>query len=235
MKAEHRKELQTNILADRMGRFVQRMKERPKKRVLLYVVLVAVIVVGLFLFFRIRSSATLEESEHWSWLEDGFKPYMDTLFEKYSETNAGKAAWLEIAWMEAWDKGVKILAGDPVVAFQHIDAAEEMYTILRKRCSDDPIWEPEVLYGLAFIEETRAIRLKDRDKHLAEALRQYKNLADKYKNSARGKLAQQRAEAIEKRGKEIADFYDELNTRLDIEKRFEAKKAPEVNKKKPAQ
>ena len=32
MKAEHRKELQTNILADRMGRLVQRMKERPKLR-----------------------------------------------------------------------------------------------------------------------------------------------------------------------------------------------------------
>jgi len=232
MKAEHRKELQTNILADRMGRFVQRMKERPKRRVVLYVVLVAVIAVGLFIFSKFRSTAALEESDHWMWLEDGFKPYMDELREKYPETNAGKAARFQYAWLALWDVGEKILGDNPVEALGNLEVAESLYLKLKKDCDGDSIWEPEALYGLAVIEETRAIRLKDRAEHLSAALKQYKNLADKHKNSARGKLAQQRAEAIEKRGKEIADFYDQLNTRLDIEKRFAESDLKEKIKKK---
>ena len=38
MKAEHRKELETNVLADRMGRVVQKIRTRPQRRVVLYVV-----------------------------------------------------------------------------------------------------------------------------------------------------------------------------------------------------
>jgi len=45
MKAEHRKELETNALAERMGRVVQGMKQAPQKRTMLWMVLVAVAVV----------------------------------------------------------------------------------------------------------------------------------------------------------------------------------------------
>src|SRR5947209_7600143 len=116
MKAEHRKELQTNILADRMGRLVQRMKERPKKRILLYVVLGAVILVGLFIFSRIRSTSALTESEHWAMVEDGFKKDIDDLIKDFPETNAGKAARFQYAWLATWDLGLKILAYDPAEA-----------------------------------------------------------------------------------------------------------------------
>jgi hypothetical protein len=232
MKAEHRKELQTNILADRMGRLVQRIKERPKKRVFLYVVLAAVIIVGLFIFFRFRSSTALEESERWAWLEDGFRPFMDELRDKYPETNQGKAARFQYAWLALWDVGGKILGGDPVEALGNLEVAEHLYLKLKKDSDGDPIWEPEALYGLAVIEETRAIRLKGRAEHLTEAMKQYKNLAEKHKNSARGKLAAQRAEVLEKRTQEIIDFYDDLSTRLDVEKRFAEHELKEKRKKK---
>ena len=220
MKAEHRKELQTNILADRMGRMVQSLKERPKKRIFLYVILAAVIVVGLFIFSRIRAASALEESDHWSWLEDGFQPEMDKLRKEYPETNAGKAARFQYAWLAVWDVGEKILGAEPVEALGNLEVAESLFLKLRKDCEGDPIWEPEALYGLAVIEETKAIRLKDREKHLSDALKMYKNLADKHKASARGKQAAKWAEALEKRGQEIHNFYDELNTRFDVEKRF---------------
>jgi hypothetical protein len=220
MKAEHRKELQTNILADRMGRMVQGLKERPKKRIFLYVVLGFAVVVGVLIFTRFRGTAALEESDRWSWLEDGFQPEMDKLREEYRETNAGKAARFQYAWLAIWDVGEKILGGEPVKGLGDLEVAENYYLKLRKDCEGDPIWEPEALYGLAVIEETKAIRRKDRDKHLAEALKMYKNIADKHKASARGKLAAQRAEALEKRAEEINNFYDELNVRLDVEKRF---------------
>ena len=239
MKAEHRKELQTNILADRMGRLVQRMKERPKKRVLLYVVLGGALVLGLFIFFRIRSKAAEEQSDRWSWLDDGFRAEMEQLRLEYPETNPGKAARFQYAWLALWDVGLKELAANPVDVLKvsgemddkdkagNLEVAQNIFLRLRKDCEGDPIWEPEALYALAVIEETRAIRRKDRDKHLKDALRQYKELAEKHKDSTRGKLARQRAEALEKRGQEIHDFYEELNTRLDIEKRFaDAKKKP---------
>jgi hypothetical protein len=235
MKAEHRKELQTNILADRMGRLVQRMKERPQKRVLLYVVLGGVLVLGLYIFFRVRSTAALEESDRWSWVEDGFQPEMKALRLEYPQTNPGKAARFQYAWLAVWDVGLKALAADPVDVLKvsgeiddkpgNLEVAQNILLQLRKDCEGDPIWEPEALYGLAVIEETRAIRPKGRAEHLAAALKMYKNLAENHKDSTRGKLARQRAEALEKRGQQIHDFYDELNTRLDIEKRFaEAKK-----------
>ncbi len=234
MKAEHRKELQTNILADRMGRLVQRIKERPKKRVLLYVVLGAAIVLGLFIFLRVRSTSALAESDHWAWLEDGFQPDMKKLILDFPESNAGKGARFQVAWLWLWDDGLKSLASYPVEVLKvrgevddkagNLEIAKSVFLELKEECKDDPIWEPEVLYALAVIEETRAIRVKDREKHLAEALRLYKELAtSKHKDSARGKLAQQRAEDLEKRGQEIHNFYDELNTRLDVEKSFEAR------------
>jgi hypothetical protein len=234
MKAEHRKELQTNILADRMGRMMQSLKERPKKRVFLYVILAAIVVVGLFIFSRIRAASAQEESDHWSWLEDSFQPEMDKLRKEYPETNAGKAARFQYAWLAIWDVGEKILGAEPVEALGNLEVAESLYLKLRKDCEGDPIWEPEALYGLAVIEETKAIRLKDREKHLSEALKMYKNLADKHKNSGRGKLAAQRAEALEKRGQEIHNFYDELNARLEVEKRFAENELKEKIKKKLA-
>src|SRR5262249_19266220 len=42
--AEHRKELRTNVLADRMGRFMQTVRQRPKGRTLLiWIAILAVI------------------------------------------------------------------------------------------------------------------------------------------------------------------------------------------------
>jgi hypothetical protein len=235
MKAEHRKELQTNVLADRMGRFVQGFKERPKKRVFLFVLLGLVIVVGLLIFMRIRRTEALERSKQWSWLEDGYQPEIRQLIKEFPETNAGKGARFQLAWIWLWDDGLKMLAYYPVQVLKlsgevdkepgNLEIAESVFLRLRKDCENDSIWEPEALYGLAVIEETKAIRRKDRNKHLTEAQRMYKKLADKYGNSSRGKLAKQRAEALEKQAQQIAEFYEDLNNRLDIEKAFgDAKK-----------
>ena len=59
MKAEHRKELQTNALADRMGRFFQRMKARPRKKsvFLWFVVILVVVVAGGYLWVRSKKSS----------------------------------------------------------------------------------------------------------------------------------------------------------------------------------
>jgi hypothetical protein len=230
MKAEHRKELETNILADRMGHLIQRMKHRPQRRVFLYVIAGLIVAVGLFVFYNMRQSAASEESERWRWVEDGFRPYIDKLKADYKETNQGKAARFHYAWLAAWDEGLTWIGADPLKAFHDLDVAESYYRGLKEDCAGDPVWEPEALYALAVIEEARALRAKDRSAHLDRAKGMYRRLADEFKDSAHGRSARKRAKLLEEKTKEIAEFYADLESRLGIQRQFEAEQ--ELKKKK---
>jgi hypothetical protein len=232
MKAEHRKELETNVLADRMGHLIQRMKHRPQRRVFLYLLAGVVVVVALFIFYNMRKTAAVEASQRWRQLEDGFKPYIDYLKAEDKDTNAGKAARFQYAWLKAWDEGLSALGSQPVVALAEfgdnlggvgtLAFAEQTYKELSEECAGDPVWEPEALYALAVIEEARALRVKGRSEHLDRAKNLYRKLADneKYKNSAHGKAARSRAKLLEEKGKEVAEFYANLEAGLDIERHF---------------
>lgn len=216
MKAEHRKELETNVLAARMGRMVERMKTRPKRRTMLYVILGVVVLIVAFIAYRMQQQKINDRSERWVMLEDGFRPYIDLLKHDYPETEAGKAARFQYAWLAAWDLGLKILGTDSVRALENMEVAESMYLQLKKDCADDPVWEPEALYSLAVIEEARAVRKKERSKHLDNAQTMFQELAKKHKNSAHGKTAAKRAEVLEKDRQQIVAFYDDLQSRLRI-------------------
>jgi hypothetical protein len=236
MKAEHRKELQTNVLADRMGRLVREMKtgSRTRRRIfwILGGVILVVLVFGFFL--RIRATHARSESDLWVEFEDGAQSYINKLVEgpdwirlskqvvkedRYGKTAQGKAARFQNAWYFLWELGVKILAADPGFAVQNLNRAELMYSVLANDCKDDPVYLPEALYALALIEETKAVQDsgdgKDRARHLAEAGRLYDELADKHKDSAHGKMAAERALLLKKDSptyNEIARFYQDFQT-----------------------
>jgi len=138
MKAEHRKELETNLLADRMGKLVQRMKTRPQRRSLLIVVLVLVAGGAYITWNYMREDKRSLLSLRWSVLERGTNIYrgqdditMDLLAGyrfglrgdgKKTERrlgwapvesdfdNPGKAARFEVARYWLWDQGVRKLA-----------------------------------------------------------------------------------------------------------------------------
>jgi hypothetical protein len=57
MKADHRKELQTNWLADSLGNALQQAKEGPSQKALLYggLVLVVAVLVGVFIWYSTHS------------------------------------------------------------------------------------------------------------------------------------------------------------------------------------
>jgi hypothetical protein len=216
MKAEHRRELETNFLADRMGRLVHTIKERPKKRAFLYVV-GSVIVVGiLLLVYNYFQQQARERSDRWQWLEDGMQYYMESLRQD-PQSNPGKAARFQIAWINLWDAGIMRLgARDKDSALKSIARAEDDYKSLSAECAGDPIWEPEARYALAIIEETKAIRQKDRKKHLERAQTLFKKLADDYPDSAFGKKAKARAEILKNNLDGLMTFYDDLQVRLRI-------------------
>lgn len=218
MKAEHRKALETNFLADRMGRVVQRIKERPKRRTVLWVGLGVLVLLAVFIFVMNRRGARREASRNWMELEDGHRAYVVRLIQEAGETNAGKAARFQLAWMRTWDIGLKRLAADPAGARESLKEAQTIYKQLAEECADDPVFGPEALYNIALIEESLAV--EDRDK-LATARGQYQKVVEKYKDSAHAKKAEERIKLLEPDSpsyREIRDFYADLQDRLKVRK-----------------
>lgn len=222
MKAEHRKELETNVLADRMGRAIQSMKHRPRKRTVLWVIIIGGLLIGWWVWMRSKQLAREENSIRWLTLGVGdFNGLRGS-----EKNNAILAANFESAWYALWEEGIKNLAKAPDTTLIRLEALKEKYEQLATMAKDDPVLLPEALYAIAVIDETRAIR--DR-KYLEEALSSYHLVADKHKDSAFGKLALDRIEILEDSAKraEVANFYNDLyNTWHDrikevpLEKRF---------------
>ncbi len=236
MKAEHRKQLQTNVLADRMGKVVQALKTKPQKKTVLWFLLIVAVVVAVFFYMRSRSRKSHAESTFWKNLENAHKIHIEELggikeIQKddelyiqapadwsYSKTNVGKAARFQYAYYSLWERGLKRLAADPKGAINHLEGlTKPMYRNLAKLCKDDPIWEPEALYNLAVIEETLAV--KDRV-HLDYARDLYLDVAEKFSTSVWGKKAEVRAELLKDsksaKYKELAKFYGELGANIGI-------------------
>ena len=208
MKAEHRKELETNILADRVGKFIITAKKGPSRGSIYYVLFGLVLLVALFIVYRyfVRKSET--RAQAWMFLEDGGIQHAGKIAEG---SEAQKAVRFQIAWVLYWSNGVRRLgAGNGYVAgMDSIGKAEELYTELEKSCKGDPVFHPEALYGLAVISETRAI---DDRANLDAALEKFKELAKAYPDSAFGQLAKKRADQLgnEAEFDDVKRFYHSL-------------------------
>lgn len=217
MKAEHRKELETNTLAEGMGQLVRRMKDRPRRSTLGYVIAGAVFLVALVLVLRYYHLNRQEAALQWAELEDGRKQVIDSLIKNAPDTNAGKAALLEKSWITFWEEGMKGLGHKPGDAMRLLDSAYADYSNAARLSEGDPSFEPEALYAMAVIEETKT--LVDR-KRLDSAREMYEKLASKYESAAFGKLAAERVKVLkdEQRRKEIVQFYQNLSTQLGLDR-----------------
>lgn len=205
MKAEQRKELETNTLADRMGQAMQKAKAAPRRAVLLYGTIGAVCLVAVFLFYRYLDSTRLESSEGWRDFHDGQKGLLEMVATK--ENNAGKAARLQIAWFIYWEQGIKLLGQSQDAGTKNLEAAVIEYKEIQKLCVDDAIFEPQAMLGQAVCEES--LTIKDAS-YLDKAKRSYEELHKKYEKSAEGKFAKERLDAIGKKGSTVADTYVRL-------------------------
>jgi hypothetical protein len=214
MKAAHRKELEKNVLADRLGQLAGNIRKRPQRRTVL-VVLGIVVALGIFLAVSlIRKAAREDAAENWVKLDDGYREYIQELIRDQGDANVGKAARFEYAWLLTWDGGIKRLAADPVGALKNLKDAEKTYGDLASACAGDPVWEAEAMYGQAVIEETRAVKDK---KHLDKARELYAKLGEKHGTTVHGARARKRAEQLKDKSTsrlKIEDFYQELHESL---------------------
>lgn len=237
MKAEQRKELETNALADRMGHLVQRVKTQQRRTTLYWFLMVAGLLIALFLVFRWYQTSRTDNSRRWVGLEMGAPrmffpetPGLEELIgENLRQTNQGKAARFQVAWFLFWEQGIKRLGVESGDALKKLESAGALYTKLAEDCADDPVWEPEALYALAVIEETRSVT---DIKRLEDAKTRYEDLVKKHKESARGKLADQWLKDYDdpEKRRELESFYTEMRATLDIRDPILQKKGLDILK-----
>ena len=218
MKAEQRKELETNTLADKMGHMMQRVRGGQRRTYVTYFIVAIAVLAAAYFGYRWYVGDKVGRSLEWLMLYDGSRNHIEGLTDKM-DTNAGKAAWLQIAWFRYWDDGIKLLAADKAMAMKNIESAGKIYEELAKTCKDDPVYEPQALLGLAVVEESLAVQARS---HLDRAKTNYEALTDneKYKDTAETNFARQRLEILNDPIKKnaLADTYKDLQGRnmLDI-------------------
>ena len=236
MKAEHRKELETNILADRMGRLVQRVKTKPQRRTVLYFVLVLVLLIAGLVYYRLRVGHTQQNAQHWWQLYVAPKPWVEemagvavvnegqrkgrTLVDNTEFGKAGKAARMQLARFFLWEQGVRdlggVTGGTATRAMINIGNAEELYKTAIDEKPDDPLLLAEAYYGMAVIQETRA--LQD-TAYLKKAVTAYKILLqDEFSKTGYAELAKNRLKILEdkKLNDELVNVCRELQRELRI-------------------
>jgi hypothetical protein len=209
MKAQHRKELQTNALADRLGRILQSAKTGPSRTAVVIwslVLLAAAILLGWFgydHYTKKENSAENRELEEAS-TRDKYKEIADA----HPNTPAGRIARIMYARLSLRDGLDHLYAGlpdDRAAAKKNIEEARDTYDRLAKDCKDSPLLAQECLMGAAKARESLG--------EFNEALANYQQLAREHTDSYLGKEAESRAQALsdhEKRAR-IEEFYQEMN------------------------
>src|SRR5262245_6902641 len=212
MKAEHRKELETNTLADRMGRLLETAKQKPQGGTVLWIFFGVGVLVVTFLVIRWYGTGKAENSDGWESLyRNDYKGVLETHPDKIQ----GQAVRFDIAWEQLWVGGIRKLGVDPKGAKEGMLNARKQYEKLLEECEGDPVLVPEAIYSLGVIEETLAI---DDRSHLDGAIDYYEDASKKFPQSAYGQLAKNRLETLQsdEGRKEVNTVYQDLQRLIDF-------------------
>jgi len=211
MKAEHRKELHTNALADRLGRLINGFKEglqaRPSNTALLIWGGIFVAVV-LFIGWKIYANARAR-SRSADWLQlDEASNFAD--LEKIADTNPGsqptRIARFQMARVylrRGMENFVSSSFDGRKDALADLNEAAKLYGELANEVKDNPVLIQEALLGVAKVKEA----LDDLDAALAA----YDQLVSRYPDSVNGKEAAERAKKLRDNKDQVSTFYRELD------------------------
>lgn len=209
MKAEERKELETNVLADKLGKIVKGAKKGPSRKGIFLVLGLLGLLLALLIWQRFQGADQRENSERWvnflkgDWTRNkvGTKQHQYALFQD--------------AHNNLWEEGIKkfMLPNQGQNALQHIKTAESVYRSLAKQFQDDPTMHAEALYHLGVIQEYLSLENPDGlDNDLQEAKKKYEEAYKKAKDTCLGKLSKARVEKLndEDERKKIVETYRQI-------------------------
>jgi tetratricopeptide (TPR) repeat protein len=225
MKAQHRHDLQTNILADRVGRLLQGMKSTPKSTSMLVWVLV-LLSFGTFAVWQYWGHAT--ETQHsaiWTEVDEATHDpraslsKLQSIGTEHPGSIAGRTATFELArysmqrsYSPEGTESFSASKNDQAITF--LKEALRLYKELAPQCADSPLLAQEALMGIAKAKESLVGVATEDDKDdygtLDQALAAYQKLAEKYPESVLGKAARGRVTEIETKKPEIEKFYQQL-------------------------
>ena len=209
MKAEHRKELMTNTLANRLGEAVQSMKEGPSRGTIFVLTAVGLIVILILVWRFLATSAEESDSARWLKWDSLTTPGQLKAFVEDKDVQdqpQGRLARLEEA-RRALHNGLQQLgsSGSRKEALADIQKAAELYDQLAGELADKPLLHQQSLMGAAKAHES----LGDAE----QARKFYQQLKDKYASTVFGKEAAeqlQRLDEAEKNGN-LKALRDEFN------------------------
>lgn len=219
MKAEHRKELQTNVLADRMGRLVQGMRSTKGTSSLVAWVL-AILAVGTFIAWYLASGSGAATSQAWVSVYDNVSPI--TLAQTES-SNPGTLPARTAQFQQArilLQKGLENLcSANRASAVNDLEKVRGLYATLKPQCGDDTVLIQETLLGQARAEEA----LVGIPKNEEEGRDQYRGSLDRALEFYQAYLQSLRkdfpklddADADHSKYKEVKDVYEDVKKHAD--------------------
>jgi hypothetical protein len=183
MKAEHRKELATNVLADRLGRAYAGLKHGPSRGTVFYfgLALVAGLIVLAWWYFS--TSSAKHNSDRWVKFDELVFPEQVGGFlqkEEIKDTPQARLARFLEARQQLRD-GLSRLGSERDEGTRGVRRGTELYEELLKESAAAPLLQQEALWGAAKGNET----LGNRDK----AKGFYKRLREEFPDSALAKDA----------------------------------------------
>jgi hypothetical protein len=231
MKAQHRRELHTNLLADRMGRLVRNVQSAPKSTSIIlwsFVVLAA----GTFIIWEYAArSSQGSRSALWARVDialhnpqegtgqlDNAAKQLDNVAKENPGTIPGRAARFEIARLQFERSQTYLTSSDMrrTDAAANLKHAQALYQQLAKECADAPLLAQEAMMGVAKAEEalvsvSNAEKPDEKLGDLDRALEYYQALASKYPESILGQQAKAHIKELEDNRSKVESFYVELN------------------------
>jgi hypothetical protein len=191
MKAEHRKELESNVLAHQLERAYHGLKQGPSRTTVIWVVGAVAVLLVYLLFRYFMSSSEATTSARWLKLDDVvFPEQLETVLadNDLKDTPQGRLARYKEARLNL-SEGVRILGYRTEEGVEKIENAIKTYEELAKSPGKVPLLHQEALWGAAKGNEA----LGEIDK----ASDFYKKLANEYPTSALGKDAKKQLERLE--------------------------------------
>lgn len=206
MKAEHRKELQTNTLSATLASWLESLRAGPTTgSIIVWAFLLIAIVCSVGLWYYTKTSRETR-SALWTKVENATSPKeLLEIAEANPGTAAARAARFESARMQLRQGLEKILSNLDVEreeAWKDVKAAEEEYGKLATEFTDSPVLVQEALFGLAKAREGQG--------NIDGALEAYERLTKKYGETPLGKIATEEMDKLKANSDQAKAFYAKL-------------------------
>ena len=212
MKAEKRKELQTNVLADRLGKVLHGFREgfgRPSNTWLLIwggIIAVVALVIGLKVYSNVR---TRNQSAEWLQLAEADNlSDVERIAEKNPKAKPTQIARFQLARVylrRGMEHFVSTTPDGRKDALRDLDEAAKLYGELATEVKDNSLLTQEALLGVGKAREAL--------NELDDALAAYEQLADRYPDSVDGKEAAERAKKLKENREQVSAFYKALDNK----------------------